>query len=81
MANIFRIQSTKPIPKVAEIFRKGGQDFVRFRRRGKMITRPLTEGGRVAGSEVLRSPRVCASCYPTSPRQENEPNSSLAIGL
>ena len=45
MANIFRIQSTKPLPKVAEIFRKGGQDFVRFRRRGRMITRPLTKGG------------------------------------
>lgn len=46
MANIFKINSTKPVPRSAEIFTKGGQGFVRIRRRGKLVTRPLTEDGK-----------------------------------
>lgn len=46
MANLFKVKSTKPVPRDAETFTKGGQRFVRFRRRGKLITRPLTQDGK-----------------------------------
>ena len=45
MANIFKVMKTLPIPRSAEIITKGGQRLVRFRRRGKQVTRPLTEDG------------------------------------
>ena len=45
MANIFKIKVTRQIPRSAEILTKGGERFVRFRRHGRFIIRPLTEDG------------------------------------
>ncbi len=45
MANIFKIKSTKPVPRSAEILTKAGQRFVRFGRHGKQVLRPLTADG------------------------------------
>jgi integrase len=45
VANVFKVQVTRALPKAAEVFRKGGRGFVRFRRRGKLVTRPLTADG------------------------------------
>lgn len=49
---VFKPTYTAPIPEGAKIIKKAGQRFARFKRKGKSINAPLTDGGRKCRMET-----------------------------
>ena len=45
MASIFKLTTTRPLPRNADIVTRDGKQFIRLRRSGRIVTRPLTECG------------------------------------
>ncbi len=45
MASIFKLTTTRPLPSNADIVTEKDKRFVRLRRGGRTVTRPLTECG------------------------------------
>jgi site-specific recombinase XerD len=46
MAHLFKVKTTKPLPKNADIVTKDGEKFVRLKRGGRSTLHPLVPGGK-----------------------------------
>jgi len=55
MAHVFKVKTTKPIPRDATVVTKDGEKYVRLKRGGRSTLHPVAKGGKRYTQESRKS--------------------------